>query len=205
MRSPSGLAVGSSRGCAPTANRIASASTVCSDPSGRDTWTVRLSTRRPSPMMMRTPARSKVVRISPDCSLARSSKRWLTTEKSVTAESSPSTWTPKVSACFTRRTASAVAIKVFDGTTSVSTAEPPMPARSTTVTLAPSWAAPMAASYPPGPPPRITNRVASFLRSALTDTIVHHGRILRTSSPQEVWRDFGCEALVSPDKAPRGR
>ena len=48
-----------------------------------------------------------------------------------------------------------MAIRVFDGTTSVMTADPPMPALSTTVTSAPSCAAASAASYPPGPPPRI--------------------------------------------------
>jgi len=42
--------------------------------------------------------------------------------------------------------ASAVAMSVFDGTTSVMTAEPPTPARSTRVTSAPSWAAERAAS-----------------------------------------------------------
>ena len=46
-----------------------------------------------------------------------------------------------------------------DGTQSVSTADPPRPSRSTTVTSAPSWAATSAASYPPGPPPMITTRV----------------------------------------------
>ena len=41
---------------------------------------------------------------------------------------------------------SAVAISVLLGTQSVSTAEPPMPCESTTVTSAPSWAATSAAS-----------------------------------------------------------
>ena len=41
---------------------------------------------------------------------------------------------------------SAVAISVLDGTQSVSTAEPPSPSRSTTVTSAPSCAATSAAS-----------------------------------------------------------
>lgn len=54
---------------------------------------------------------------------------------------------------------SAVAIRVFDGTQSVSTDAPPRPSQSTTVTSAPSCAATSAASYPPGPPPMITIRV----------------------------------------------
>ena len=42
--------------------------------------------------------------------------------------------------------ASAVAMRDFEGTTSVMTADPPIPARSTTVTSAPSCAAASAAS-----------------------------------------------------------
>ncbi len=41
---------------------------------------------------------------------------------------------------------SAVAIRVLLGTQSVSTAEPPIPSESTSVTWAPSWAATWAAS-----------------------------------------------------------
>ncbi|CAM5686977.1 hypothetical protein SMICM304S_10099 [Streptomyces microflavus] len=41
---------------------------------------------------------------------------------------------------------SAVAIRVFDGTQSVSTEAPPRPSQSTTVTSAPSWAPTRAAS-----------------------------------------------------------
>src|SRR5450631_2814957 len=52
-----------------------------------------------------------------------------------------------------------VEIRVLLGTQSVSTAAPPRPSRSTTVTEAPRWAATRAASYPPGPPPRITTDV----------------------------------------------
>ncbi len=46
--------------------------------------------------------------------------------------------TPRSAASLAALAASAVAIKVFDGTTSVSTAEPPTPTRSTSVTSAPS-------------------------------------------------------------------
>ena len=41
---------------------------------------------------------------------------------------------------------SAVAIRVLDGTTSVSTAAPPSPLRSISVTAPPNWAATNAAS-----------------------------------------------------------
>src|ERR1700678_1506470 len=48
-----------------------------------------------------------------------------------------------------------VSMSVLDGTQSVSTHAPPSPSESMTVTSAPSCAATRAASYPPGPPPRI--------------------------------------------------
>ena len=55
------------------------------------------------------------------------------------------------------------AIRVLDGTQSVSTHAPPRPSLSTTVTRAPSCAATRAASYPPGPPPRITMLARGWL------------------------------------------
>src|SRR5689334_749283 len=61
------------------------------------------------------------------------------------------------------------AIKVFDGTQSHSTAAPPTPSASTTVTLATERsraAATNAASYPAGPPPRITMRVTAAQNSS---------------------------------------
>ena len=54
--------------------------------------------------------------------------------------------TPRSAASSTAFDASAVAMSDFDGTTSVSTAEPPTPTRSTSVTSAPSWAPARAAS-----------------------------------------------------------
>ena len=59
---------------------------------------------------------------------------------------SRSNLTPSSPASPTRVIRSAVAIRVLDGTTSVSTAEPPRPARSMMVTFAPREAATMAAS-----------------------------------------------------------
>src|SRR5215475_6224577 len=61
---------------------------------------------------------------------------------------------------------SEVAMSVFDGTQSVSTQAPPSPSESTTVTCAPSWAATRAASYPPGPPPRITTLMSGCLTAS---------------------------------------
>ncbi len=54
--------------------------------------------------------------------------------------------TPRSPADAIASVASAVAMRVFDGTTSVSTAAPPTPTRSTSVTSAPSWAPASAAS-----------------------------------------------------------
>ena len=55
------------------------------------------------------------------------------------------------------------AMRVLDGTQSVSTQAPPRPSASTTVTRAPSCAATSAASYPPGPPPRIATSACDWL------------------------------------------
>ena len=53
---------------------------------------------------------------------------------------------PSSAAAATSVITSAVAIRVLLGTQSVSTADPPMPSESTTVTSAPSWLATSAAS-----------------------------------------------------------
>ena len=85
-------------------------------------------------------------------------------------------------------------MNVFDGTQSHSTAAPPIPSESTTVTDAtsgPRAAATSAASYPPGPPPRITMRVAT----ALTTT---PGR--RTQSQQSP----SLGGLIGGDNVHRG-
>ena len=54
-----------------------------------------------------------------------------------------------------------VAIIVFEGMQSHRCAAPPTTSRSTTVTSAPKRAAYVAAVLPAGPPPMITNRVAT--------------------------------------------
>src|SRR3546814_19709638 len=66
--------------------------------------------------------------------------------------------TPSSAEAATSVITSAVAIRVLLGTQSVSTADPPRPSVSTSVTSAPSCAAPSADSYPPGPPPLMTTR-----------------------------------------------
>ncbi len=112
------------------------------------------SSSRPWPEMMRTPASMSEARISSDCWRASDSSRLLTAVRLIAISGlsglPPSvlanSWTPSSPAPAIATAASAVAMRVFDGTTSVMTAEPPMPARSTTVTSAPSWAAASAAS-----------------------------------------------------------
>ena len=92
--------------------------------------------------------------MSADWAWARRITRALTWARSVTSE--PSKVMPSSLASSMSAISSAVAISVLLGTQSVSTAEPPIPSVSTTVTSAPSWAATRAASYPPGPPPTTT-------------------------------------------------
>ena len=83
--------------------------------------------------------------MSADWSAASWRTRWLTRARSTWTPSSPII-TPSSLALLTSVISSAVAIRVLLGTQSVSTAEPPMPSLSTTVTSAPSWAATRAAS-----------------------------------------------------------
>ena len=92
--------------------------------------------------------------MSSDCWPARSFSRRFTARRSTAT--SGATWRP-ASFGTEKRTPSramrwiapiefAVAMSVFEGTTSVSTAEPPTPARSMSVTSAPSCAPASAAS-----------------------------------------------------------
>src|SRR6478735_7367071 len=154
---------------------MVSASTV-SVPSAVRTSIRWLSRSRPEPSMIRTPCFSRPSRISLDWLRARLRRRWLMCLRSacITGTKSPpstSNFTPSSPASATRVIRSAVAMRVLEGTTSVSTAEPPSPARSITVTVAPSEAATMAASYPPGPPPRIAIR--GELKSGCVVTVIH--------------------------------
>ncbi len=83
--------------------------------------------------------------MSEDCSWARFRMRWPTRPMSAWASAPPRS-TPRSTEAPTRRIESAAAISVLEGTTSVRTAAPPNPWRSTRVTRAPSFAATMAAS-----------------------------------------------------------
>src|SRR5699024_6467210 len=90
--------------------------------------------------------------MSSDCSDAkRSNRRSMTPIFDLTDLASHSN--PRLGARIIRRRESADAIRVFDGTTSDSTAEPPIPLHSMMVTSAPNFEATNAASYPPWPPP----------------------------------------------------
>ncbi len=79
------------------------------------------------------------------CAMASALTRWLIRARSTWTPSSPII-TPSSLAPATSVISSAVAISVLLGTQSVSTAEPPSPSVSTTVTSAPSCAATRAAS-----------------------------------------------------------
>ena len=174
IRSPSGIAVGSLRGLAPVAMTVVSASISSKScavlPRPVDTITLPGPSRRPSPMTTLTPACSRLRRMSSDCWLARSLSRRFTARRSTEttgATCRPASFgtenrTPSRAMRWIAPIEFAVAMRVFDGTTSVSTAEPPTPDRSTSVTSAPSCTPASAASYPPGPPPTTTMR---WLRS----------------------------------------
>ncbi len=163
MRSPSGTAVGSTRGLAPVASSTASASRTSAPPSDRSTsmWcTARppgASAKRARPSMISTPAISSLWRMSADWAAARLRTRSCTYATSMVMSSS-STTTPNRAASRTAVRPPADAMNVLDGTQSNSTQLPPGPAGSTRVTWPPYWAATSAASYPAGPPPSIRIR-----------------------------------------------
>src|SRR5271155_1401170 len=148
MRSPSGGAPGSTRGSAPVAIRTASA-LISASPA----LTVPGPSRRPLALITLMPSAASRAVMSADWARARSvirsySRAALTVARPPVAMPSPADRLSRVIALD-------VSMSVLDGTQSVSTQAPPSPSESTTVTSAPSWAATRAASYPPGPPPRI--------------------------------------------------
>ena len=152
MRSPSGLDPGTSRGVAPTATMMVLASMRSgSPPKVGSTITWWLPSRRPRPEITRTPSFFKVSSMSSDWLFANASRRLFTASRSIsilgcTATSSMEKVTPRLWAWATRWAASAVATRVLDGTTSVSTALPPMPLSSMRITSAPSCRPARAAS-----------------------------------------------------------
>src|SRR5580704_15192056 len=148
MRSPSGGAPGSTRGIAPVAIRTVSA-LISASPA----LTVPGPSRRPLALITLMPSAASRAVMSADWARARSvirsySRAALTVARPPVAMPSPADRLSRVIALD-------VSMSVLDGTQSVSTQAPPIPSESTTVTSAPSWAATRAASYPPGPPPRI--------------------------------------------------
>src|SRR5690606_35225692 len=154
----------------------ASAARVSSLPSAARTTTLRdpssacMPSSRPRPRSTRAPAR--VTEAVMSCDWARASRftRRLTLPRSTPTTRAACSMCGVSSATMLPSSSydeskvvitSAVAMRVLDGTQSVSTDAPPRPSASTTVTSAPSCAATSAASYPPGPPPMITIRVTN--------------------------------------------
>ncbi len=130
------------------------------------TVTVRGPASLPVPASTSIPSAASLAATSADCAPARSRTRAYSPGASTAAAASSRMPSPAdLSSAAIRPD---VAISVFDGTQSLSTHAPPRPSRSTTVTSAPTCAATRAASYPPGPPPRMT----TFARGWLTLTIV---------------------------------
>ena len=84
--------------------------------------------------------------MSADWAMARPLTRWLTDARSRLTVASSAPCRPRTAESRTEVMAPAAAMRVLDGTQSVSTLAPPMPSRSMTVTSAPSCAATRAAS-----------------------------------------------------------
>src|ERR1700730_6333428 len=148
MRSPSGGAPGRIRGIAPVAIRMVSA-LISASPAITTPWRTRL----PLAWMTLMPSAASRAVMSADWARARSvirsySRAALTVARPPVAMPSPADRLSRVFGL-------GVSMSVWEGTQWVSTQPPPRPSESTTVTSAPSWAATRAASYPPGPPPRI--------------------------------------------------
>ena len=146
------------RGRAPVASRIASASIRSLPPEARCATTAPGPSRRPRPARSRTPERTQRRAVSSLCAVASALMRVFTAARS-TATAPAAPVIPRASLARTCVADSATASSALLGTQSVSTAEPPIPSESISVTCAPIWAATRAASYPPGPPPTITTEV----------------------------------------------
>jgi hypothetical protein len=153
MRSPSGGAVGSTRGRAPVEISTTSASSRWPASPDRSATTVCGPSSRPAACTTVTFSWSSRRSTSADWARASAFTRVFTAARStVTADDAsapapPATPAPSAAPAKRRPSSpdpstsvitSAVAISVLLGTQSVSTAEPPMPSRSTTVTSAPS-------------------------------------------------------------------
>src|SRR5271170_3260623 len=186
MRSPSGGAPGSTRGSAPVAIRTVSALIsewpVCTTPR---------PARRPLALITLMPSAASRAVMSADWARARSvirsySRAALTVARPPVAMPSPADRLSRVIALD-------VSMSVLDGTQSVSTQAPPSPSESMTVTSAPSCAATRAASYPPGPPPRI----AIVCRGKVTIGDSPLSRIGNTGGPRRGRRTLSPVALYA--------
>src|SRR2546423_4221537 len=94
--------------------------------------------------------------MSADCARASLFTRPCTAGASTLTAASPPACTPNSSVSRYPVTTSEAAMNALEGTQSDRTHAPPAPSASTTVTVASSWAATRAASYPAGPPPMMT-------------------------------------------------
>ena len=148
MRSPSGGAPGSTRGSAPVAIRTASA-LISASPA----LTIPGPVRLPLALITLMPSAASRAVMSADWARARSVIRWYS--RAALTVAGPPVAMPSPADRLSRVIALDVSMSVLEGTQSVSTQAPPGPSESTRVTSAPSCAATRAASYPPGPPPRM--------------------------------------------------
>src|SRR3954464_6859963 len=112
--------------------------------------------------------------------------RWLTATPSTVTASPPADRMPNRSLCRYPVITSELAMKVLDGTQSVSTQAPPGPASSTRVTSASSCAATRAASYPPGPPPMITIRLTTL--QPLPQQLCRHALLVFSTTAESGYR-----------------
>ena len=131
MRSPSGSAPGSTRGIAPVATRIASASISVSP-----AVIVPAPDRRPSAAITLTFSAASRAVMSRDWARARSVIR--SYRRAALTVARPPVAMPSPGDRLSIVIALDVSMRVLEGTQSVSTQAPPSPSESTTVTSAPS-------------------------------------------------------------------
>ena len=147
----------------------------------------------PKPSMTVMPSALRFSRMPLLCLCAHFIRREFNAGKSTRTSSTctPRTLLPRASV-----TASATAINALLGTTSVRTAEPPRPWRSTKVTSAPSWRATSAASYPPGPPPMITSEVTCLFFPMAIDLSYRLEMLMLRGSLEHIDHHVECGAWV---------
>src|SRR5215207_157660 len=160
MRSPSGWHQSGIRGREPVETRAASNS-ISSVPATPSTTTVLGPLKRAAPWMMRTPwLWSSVVTLRWRCDLMPSMRDF----SASIAISGSDCSRPIPPMRREKLIAPPVAIIVLLGMQSQRWAAPPITSRSITVTLAPKRAAYVAACWPAGPPPMMTNLMLTACR-----------------------------------------